>query len=69
MSTSRGAVHRIVYDPEHQVAGTTLVVRTKGGVLPSGWGVSVQNEALVYAGNQLVLFLVPDTATIYGVVG
>lgn len=61
-------VDRIVYDPLHQVTGATLVVTTKGGVLASGYGQGVEDEAQLGVGDQLVLFLVAYTKPNYGVV-
>ena len=61
-------VDRSVYDPQQQVTGTTLVVRTEGGQLPGGVGEGVEDEAHLGAGDQIVLFLVPETAARYRVV-
>jgi hypothetical protein len=60
-------VDRTVYDPQQQVTGGSLVVRTKGGVLGT-FGEWVEDEAQLAVGDQVVLFLVPDTATWYEVV-
>jgi hypothetical protein len=61
-------VDRTVYDPQHQVTGTMLVVRTRGGQLPNGSGEGVEDEAQFITGEQLVLFLIPDTDARYSVV-
>lgn len=61
-------VDRIVYDPQRQVTGITLVVRTRGGYIAGSFGEGVEDEAHLGAGDQLVLFLVPDTSARYRVV-
>lgn len=57
-------VERTVYDPQQQILGTTLVVRTAGGQLANGYGLWVEDEARLGAGDQVVLFLYPDNAPV-----